>query len=274
MTTSATVSIEAEGRCWRVDLSRAFDLSIPLLFNGPQPSFFAAPPASATPYAIGSFTGDVRTGASCNCATYTLTPHCNGTHTESAGHLLADMLSVQRLATDALMLARLITVPVRTAHTDGLESDHIVRSQDLVITREALARNNDLDLTTTRALIIRTTPNPPSKRSQEYNSSAAPYFTRAAMQWIVERGIEHVLVDVPSLDRADDGGALQCHRVFFGMPDKGSEGSVGRPHATVTELTYIDDAIVDGAYALSLQIAPFVADAAPSRPLIYPVTEA
>jgi hypothetical protein len=37
-------------------------------------------------------------------------------------------------------------------------------------------------------------------------------------------------------------------------------------------LAFIDDAIADGHYLLNLQVAPFVADAAPSRPILLPLT--
>jgi hypothetical protein len=40
---------------------------------------------------------------------------------------------------------------------------------------------------------------------------------------------------------------------------------------TVTELIYAPDPIPDGHYLLNLQVAPLLADAAPSRPVLYPV---
>jgi betaine-aldehyde dehydrogenase len=43
--------------------------------------------------------------------------------------------------------------------------------------------------------------------------------------------------------------------------------------ALVTELAYVPDAARDGFYLLDLQVPAFAADAAPSRPVIYPVTE-
>ena len=46
----------------------------------------------AAPFATGDFSGSVATGASCNCRTITLTPHCNGTHTECAAHLTLEPL--------------------------------------------------------------------------------------------------------------------------------------------------------------------------------------
>ena len=42
-----------------------------------------------------------------------------------------------------------------------------------------------------------------------------------------------------------------------------------RVDATITEMIFVPDTVEDGLYALSLQVAPFVADAAPSRPLLF-----
>lgn len=44
-----------------------------------------------------------------------------------------------------------------------------------------------------------------------------------------------------------------------------------RAHCTVTELANGPDSAPDGGYLLSLQIAPFVADATPSRPVLLPL---
>ena len=54
-------------------------------------------------------------------------------------------------------------------------------------------------------------------------------------------------------------------------PREASERLIARPRATVTELAYVPDDVLDGCYLLNLQVAPFVADAAPSRPVLYPL---
>jgi hypothetical protein len=38
------------------------------------------------------------------------------------------------------------------------------------------------------------------------------------MQWLAQRDVASLVVDLPSLDRADDGGHLAAHREFWGMP--------------------------------------------------------
>lgn len=277
------VTVEFDDRAWRADLRQGFDIAIPLDFAGQQPTFFGAPRATAAPLQIGNFTGAVASGASCNCATYTLTPHCNGTHTESFGHLTSGLRSVHALAREALLPARLLSVEVLPATAATDEHDVVTAPADRLITANALAKalaevpDSAAASQNVRALIVRTVPHEQAFTiGRDESVLPAPYFTTAALRWIVARGIEHLVVDVPSLDRADDGGRLACHRIFWDMPAREpirshTDEQVGRPTATITELAHIDPAIRDGLYLLSLQIAPFAADAAPSRPLLYPV---
>src|SRR4029077_6354046 len=127
---------------------------------------------------------------------------------------------------------------------------------DRLITRRAL--ENRWPATTAplepRALVIRTLPNRPDKQHQDYSDSTPPYLSREAAELLIERGIEHLVVDLPSLDRAHAEGRLSAHRLFFGLPP----GSVAlaqatRARATITELAYIPDTITDGPYLLELQ---------------------
>ena len=64
-----------------VNFSKGEDISIPLSFNGDQPSTYNVVKATAKAYKDDQFIGDTRKGGPCNFETYQLTPHCNGTHT-------------------------------------------------------------------------------------------------------------------------------------------------------------------------------------------------
>jgi arylformamidase len=266
--------VHLQGRQWRVDAQRAHDLSIPLAFDAPQPSFFGAAAASGRPLTAGSFIGDVRAGGSCNCVTYSLTPHCNGTHTECVGHLTRDRIGMRDVPTPAYMIARLVTLAPTPATGTTEKSDPAPLASDDLLTHASLmsALNGDR-LHEAAALIVRTTPNPPAKQHRSYGpEQPAPYFSAEFMRWIVSEGVQHLVVDLPSIDRAEDAGRLTAHRIFFGLPPGSTDASQARrASATVTELAYIADAIPDGWYVLNLQIAPFVADAAPSRPLLLPL---
>jgi kynurenine formamidase len=147
---------------------------------------------------------------------------------------------------------------------------------DRLITRRRLARalsapSYQLSANSyVKSLIIKTLPNPVSKRTMTYLETVPPYFTTEAMQYIVESGFEHLLVDLPSIDRIYDQGKLANHRVFWNIEDGSHEVNERiRIESTVTELIYVPDEILDGVYLLNLQIAPFASDAAPSRPILF-----
>ena len=244
------------------------DISIPVDFDGLQPGFYGASPATARPMHSGDFVGDTRLGGSCNAAHVTLIAHCNGTHTECVGHITDERISIHELATAALYTCTLVSVEPQTASDSAENGGPACAGSDRLVTREALtAAAGTLDST---ALAIRTLPNPADKRTRAYEAGTTPYFSVEAMQWIVGQGIEHLLVDTPSVDRLEDGGRLTAHRVFWGLTPQGrSAGEAARAAATITELIYVPDALRDGHYLLDLQVAPFVSDAAPSRPLLH-----
>lgn len=264
------------GRSWQVDLSSPVDLAIPLQFPGPQPRFFADEPAVVEPLRAGSYTGEVASGASCNCGVYTLAPHCHGTHTECVGHLTDDATQVSDLTPVAPALALLVTVSPEPLDAAADESTGRHEESDLVLSRASLAAAAERWMGDPwTALVVRTLPNDPAKRGRTYAGDCpAPYFTPDAMGWIVAREVESLVVDLPSLDRADDGGTLAAHRVFWGLPPGARNArQAQRGRALVTELAYVPESAPDGLYLLELHVPAFGADAAPSRPVLYPVTE-
>jgi len=273
----AALVVETAGRRWLADAARAIDLSIPLRFDGPQPSAFGAAAARGEALEAGSFVGDVRRGGSCNCTSYSLTPHCNGTHTECVGHITRERISVRDIAVDHLVPALLLSVAPEVSETTAESSIPAPQPGDRLITRTALQQAASAhSAPIVGALVIRTLPNGKDKLSRNYGAAdAPPYFSAEAMRWIVEQNVRHLIVDLPSLDRGADEGHLTTHRLFWGMPPGDKRfSSATRANATVTELAYIDDAVADGFYLLNLQVAPFDADAAPSRPILYPAVPA
>lgn len=271
------LEIATTGRRWQADLAAPLDLAIRLQFPGPQPRFFATEPARAAPLRAGSFSGSVADGASCNCNELSLAPHCHGTHTECVGHVTDNAVAVAALTPVPPALAALVSVQAEPLGSPGATPAGVHAPGDRVVTRAALAAaasrwNRD----PWTALVVRTRPNDPDKRYRQYAGPCpAPYFTTDAMHWIVERGVTSLVVDLPSLDRADDGGALAAHRVYWGLPPGGrNAGEAHRGRALVTELAYVPDDVPDGLYLLALHVPAFDSDAAPSRPVLYPVREA
>ena len=264
------------GRRWQAEVSAPVDLAITLRFAGPQPRFFADAPASAVPLRAGRFTGTVAGGSSCNCGVYTLSPHCHGTHTECVGHVTDNATALAGLTPVPPALALVVSVRPEPLGGTATGPTGLRHAADPVITRALLA------VAAARwirdpwtALVVRTLPNDPGKRHRLYEGSCpAAYFTADAMHWVVERGVASLVVDLPSLDRADDGGSLAAHRVYWGLPpDAFDAHQARRGRALVTELAYVPDTVTDGLYLLDLHVPAFAADAAPSRPVLYPVRE-
>jgi len=265
--------IAVGGRELNIDVSRPVMLALALDFAGPQPRHFGAPPASSKPFAAAGFEGSVERGASCNCELITLIPHCNGTHTECAGHLTRERLDAWRVVPAGYLPALLLSVRPEAAGAAGEGSEPAPRSNDRLITRRALERGWPASAPfEAQALLIRTLPNSADKRTRDYGSATAPYLSQEAARLLVSRGIQHLIVDVPSIDRAHDEGRLTAHRIFFGLPPGSVRlGAATRPGATITELAFMPDELADGAYLLELQVPALGGDAVPSRPLLYPL---
>lgn len=269
--------LEHAGHRYAVATARGVSLAIPLDPHGAQPAHFGAPPARAAPLAAGGFVGDTGAGGSCNCETITLVPHCNGTHTEGPGHLTDERLTLEGQALQPLYLAALVSVAAEDGASSAETTEPPPRPGDRLVTMRALAAalaaSGDAR---PEAVVLRTLPNDPAKRTRDWMTPPMPpYFSREAMAWLVERGVRHLLVDLPSVDRLLDEGRLAAHRVFFGMPPEGrSAATVGRPDSTITEMIFVPDALADGIYALALQLAPWQTDAVPSRPLLFPLEAA
>jgi kynurenine formamidase len=271
----------------RIDLSRPISLAIDLDFSERQPRHFGAPQATSRPFAVPGFSGSVEHGASCNCQSLSLIPHCNATHTECVGHLTREPLDAHRVAPLGLLPALLVSIEPVDASTSRESTQPTPHPGDQLITRQALEKSwltamaaatgagATASRTTPahfepRALIIRTLPNPPDKQHQNYSDSTPPYLSGEAAELLIGRGIEHLVVDLPSIDRAHDEGRLTAHRIFFGLPPGSTTlRQATRARATVTELAYIPDTAPDGPYLLELQVPALGGDAVPSRPLLY-----
>jgi hypothetical protein len=105
-----------------------------------------------------------------------------------------------------------------------------------------------------------------------YTDLVPPYLTREAVEWLVEKRIEHLVLDVPSVDRTHDEGHLVGHRLFFGLPaGSTARGDASRSRATITELAFIPDEVADGPCILTLAVPAIGGDAVPSQPIVYPL---
>jgi hypothetical protein len=263
---------------WQVRLDAPVSLAIPVRFDARGVRHFGAPPAGTAPFAVGDFSGEVARGASCNCRSITLIPHCHGTHTECAGHLTAAPLHAARIAPRTLQAALLLTVTPKRARDTDETSRPSPQPDDLLVTRAALdaafrALPAAAQQLPTTAMIIRTAPNDAGKLGRDYSDGRAPYLTLGAVAWLLEHDTQHVVLDLPSLDRSHDDGELAGHRLFFGLPPRHAAAAPTplRAHCTITELAFVPDAVADGAVLLQLTLPAIDGDAVPSEPLLYPL---
>lgn len=267
------ISINFNERNLDFDSEKPLDISIPLDFYGEQVNAFGVEKAVSTPCEAGSLVGDTRRGGSCNFEQIKLIPHCNGTHTECIGHITNERISVQECLQDAFILANLISIePEKASETD---ENYVIdlNENDRLITRKTLENGKwKMENGEFEGLIIRTLPNSAAKLSQTYLEEIPPFFSTEAMEFIKEIGVKHLLVDLPSIDRIYDEGKLSNHRIFWNVEQGKFEVNENSfVNKTITELIYVPDEIEDGLYLLNLQIAPFIADAAPSRPLLFEI---
>lgn len=235
---------------YEADLSRPLDISMAFLPDYEGVNCFWAPAAEYTPVRMGDFIGSVEAGAPVNFFNVKINPHGNGTHTECVGHISPRHERLGDCMKESVFAAQLISVyPEKTG-----EGDRVVFRRHI---------EDVLFPGTVKALVLRTMPNTAQKCHTEYSGTNPPYLSAEAMQYIVECGIEHLLVDLPSVDREEDGGALAAHKIFWDFPGD------SRRHCTITELIYVSDRIKDGYYLLNIQTAPLALDACPSRPVLY-----
>lgn len=236
---------------WSADLASPIDISIPLHSGAGQVNCFWAPPMETAPVVAGSFVGSTAAGGPVNFLNVKLNPHGNGTHTECVGHIAKAHFTINQCLTRFHFMAKLATVfPTRLPDGDRV----VLKKQleDVLTPGEA------------EAFVLRTMPNDVLKLATNYSGSNPPYLDPAAVEYLVACGVEHLLLDLPSVDREEDGGALAAHKAFWQYP-----GEAVRTNCTITELIYVPTVVKDGFYLLNLQIASFEIDASPSKPVLY-----
>ena len=194
----------------------------------------------------------VSEGAPVNFNSIQFNPHSHITHTECVGHITEKIHSVNQNLKRLFFLAEVVTVA-----PERLGEDEVISKKQL----QSVLGNKKRE-----AIVIRTLPNVGSeKRSKRYSNSNPPYLLEEAAIYLREKGIQHLLIDLPSVDKEKDDGLLLAHNAFWN-----TQGEI-RLEATITEFIFVSNKIEDGTYFLNLMIAPFENDASPSKPILYKV---
>jgi arylformamidase len=262
------LSVNINDKDYFIDVSEPIEISVPINFNGEQPNTYDVEIASAQAYQAGDIIGDTRKGGSCNFEKYIIIPHCNGTHTECVGHITDKRIYINDVLKSILIQGELITVEPVNADKTKDNYDPKFNSTDKAITRESIEKKIRKD-DNIKALMIRTLPNDDSKKSRRYMQDEPPIFSNDAMEFINELGIEHLLVDMPSVDRTFDEGKLTNHHIFWNVAQGSHETDNNHSLKTITEMIYASNEIKDGKYLVNIQIPDWKSDAAPSRVFLY-----
>ena len=247
----ATIDYKSQKRT--IDLSKPLDISIPLRASRDNVNAWYVDEPRMFPVNLGGQEMSVAQGASVNFRNVHFNPHAHGTHTECVGHITEEVYSVNSHLKQFFFLAEVISVAPEKCMKDTMISEAQLKFA---------LKNKDCD-----ALVIRTLPNLRDKKSKQYSHSNWTYLQEEAVAYLAQKGIKHLLIDLPSVDREEDGGQLKSHKAFWNVNGK------LRKDCTITELIYVDNSIKDGPYFLNLQIAPFENDATPSKPILYKIIE-
>ena len=246
-------SIHYQNSDFRVDLSKPLDISISLRGDEKNPIAWYLEHPEIKPVIDGNFIGKVSAGASVNFNNISFNPHAHATHTECVGHITKEPNFIQQHLKRFFFKAEVIS----------LEPE--ITGEDRIFRRAQFEKA--LKDSTAEAIIIRTLPNYIGKISKHHSHTNWPYLEEAAANFLREQGIDHLLIDQPSVDKEKDEGKLLAHKAFWNYPKE------IRYHATITELIYVPNKIEDGSYFLSLQPASFENDAAPSKPVLYKILD-
>lgn len=246
------IIVPHNNKSYQVDLKKFHDISIPMggKNSGVKAWYLDAP--EITPVTDGDFIGEVAQGSAVNFRNIFFNPHSHVTHTESMGHIHETIFSVNEHLQEHYFISEVISV------------DPLKQEDDRVIGKVQI--ENLLQGKRPKALVIRTFPNVKNKRSENYSNTNPTYMEWEAAAWLNEIGVEHLLIDTPSVDREQDNGELKAHKAFWGFPE------TKRLHCTISEFVFVADEIADGMYFMNLQTAPIENDATPSRPILHEMT--
>lgn len=244
-------TIEYRNTTFNIDLSKPLDISIPLRGTKENVTAWYVNPPEFTPVMENGFIGDVNLGGAVNFRNIFFNPHGHGTHTECVGHISKKPYTINQCLKQFTFHAKLVTIT--PYNVDG---DSVIMLEQV----EKIWQKNEAD-----ALVIRTMPNSDSKLHKQYSSTNPTYIHHKAMQFLVDNGVQHLLIDTPSVDREEDEGKLLAHHIFWDYPRNPQLSK------TITELIFVPNTIIDDFYILQFQIASFENDASPSKPTLYEI---
>ena len=246
-------TIQYNSKKYQIDLSQPLDISIPMRASKSNVNAWYLEEPKIEPVKDGEWIATVKDGACINFNNIFFNHHGHGKHTECVGHITEKVHSINQNLKQFFFLAEVVTVP-----PEKLKGDFVISKKQL----QFALGNKKRD-----AIVIRTLPNTKEKLTAQYSHTNPTYLSEEAAQYLKEKNIKHLLIDLPSVDKEKDDCELLAHNAFWNTSGK------LRMDATITELIFVPNSIEDGTYFLNLQIAPFENDATPSKPVLYKIME-
>jgi len=251
-------TLKHNNQTFEVDFSKPIDISITLTNTDENPIAWYIEKPEIEPVRFGDWIGKVSEGSSStNFNNIFFNPHGHGTHTECLGHITKEFYSINDTLKTFFFTAELVSVTPE------------IQGEDLVITKDQIEKA--LEGKSPEAVIIRTLPNLNEKLSKKYSNTNPPYLDENAAIFLRKSGVQHLLIDLPSVDKEKDEGKLLAHKAFWNVKNVDILNEDARLDTTITELIYVKDEVLDGSYLLNLQIASFENDASPSKPVLYAI---
>lgn len=244
-------TIQLKSKKAQIDLSQPIDISMPIRASKDNVSAWYVDMPKIEPAMDGDRVASVKSGACINFNNIFFNPHAHGTHTECVGHITAQGQTINKSLKQFFFHAEVVTVA-----PEKLGEDMVISKKQL----QFVIGNKKRE-----AIVIRTIPNTNEKLSKQYSHTNPPYLLEDAAIYLREKGIKHLLIDLPSVDKEKDNCQLLAHNAFWNTKGK------LRLDATITEFIFVPNNVEDGCYFLNLQIAPFENDATPSKPILYKV---
>lgn len=253
-------TIQHQTKTFEVNLSKPIDISIPLTNDDKNPIAWYLDKPIIEPVRFGDWIGKVSEGSSStNFNNIHFNPHGHGTHTECLGHITRDFYSVNEALKHFFFTAELVSIA-----PEWITEDWVITKNQI---EKALAGK------TPEAIVIRTLPNDLNKLSMKYSNTNPPYLEDTAAAFLREIGVEHLLIDLPSVDKEHDEGMLLAHKAFWNVKDVNNLNHDARMNATITEMIFVEAEVGDGSFILNLQIASFENDASPSKPILFKIND-
>jgi len=240
-------------------------------------AFFIPLPQARTLEFEGQFVGDVERGGSCNVDILSYVPH-GITHLETSAHILGAAsapptvkdIPPQHLSGIALLidLTHLETNPGSRIPWDAVEEklkQNVLPVSMLAIKTKASMLPPDYDFSGNDFLSV----SPSAARGiHDYevtiNGTADP-------STILQRRIDCLILDLPSIDPEEDQGKLLAHRRFFGLPDTGHDAQDPEKRVLV-ELARFEN-LSEGYYFVTVTPPLFQANAVSTGIIFQHLTE-